>query len=210
MNGRLPRSALTRIPGGHLAHAPARRWNAMCYTLRRKGHPIPAPDGPASTYRTFTQQVVLRRQWCAVGKCQNAAVPGTSNHGLGRAVDSGNNEEADRYPQFGFDKSHSDAPWESWHRTWGGSGSASGWHRGLYGNMTISRGSKGTAAALLNQLLKGTGWLPRKRNLHRHFGAQTQRAVKRFQRAHHLHADGIVGPTTWTALFKAYDRKHKH
>lgn len=32
------------------------------------------------------------------------------------------------------------------------------------------------------------------------FGAITQEAVKRFQRAHHLHDDGVVGPLTWKAL----------
>jgi len=42
------------------------------------------------------------------------------------------------------------------------------------------------------------------RALHLHadgiFGSATKRAVKRFQRRHHLHADGIVGAATWRAL----------
>ena len=32
------------------------------------------------------------------------------------------------------------------------------------------------------------------------YGSGSARAVKRFQRRHGLHADGIVGPATWTAL----------
>jgi peptidoglycan hydrolase-like protein with peptidoglycan-binding domain len=32
------------------------------------------------------------------------------------------------------------------------------------------------------------------------YGVQTARATRAFQRAHSLHADGIVGPATWTAL----------
>src|SRR3954451_14953329 len=32
------------------------------------------------------------------------------------------------------------------------------------------------------------------------FGSGTARAVKRFQRRHGLHADGVVGPATWSAL----------
>jgi lysozyme family protein len=32
------------------------------------------------------------------------------------------------------------------------------------------------------------------------YGIQTARAVRAFQRVHGLHADGIVGPATWTAL----------
>jgi peptidoglycan hydrolase-like protein with peptidoglycan-binding domain len=35
------------------------------------------------------------------------------------------------------------------------------------------------------------------------FGAGTARAVRRFQRRHHLHADGIVGPSTWRMIRRA-------
>ncbi len=33
-----------------------------------------------------------------------------------------------------------------------------------------------------------------------YFGSITKRALKRFQRAHHLEPDGVVGPSTWQAL----------
>jgi peptidoglycan hydrolase-like protein with peptidoglycan-binding domain len=35
------------------------------------------------------------------------------------------------------------------------------------------------------------------------FGSGTSRAVRRFQRRHHLHADGIVGPSTWRMIRRA-------
>jgi hypothetical protein len=38
-------------------------------------------------YRTFQQQVLLRQTRCAQNRCKFAAVPGTSMHGWGLAVD---------------------------------------------------------------------------------------------------------------------------
>jgi hypothetical protein len=42
---------------------------------------------PISCYRDYAGQVAARDEWCAKGACQMAAVPGTSNHGWGKAVD---------------------------------------------------------------------------------------------------------------------------
>jgi LAS superfamily LD-carboxypeptidase LdcB len=41
----------------------------------------------SSCYRDYVGQVAVRKYWCSVGQCGNAAVPGTSNHGWGKAVD---------------------------------------------------------------------------------------------------------------------------
>lgn len=38
--------------------------------------------------RTYETQVRLRADWCRKGQCKKAAVPGTSNHGWGVAVDA--------------------------------------------------------------------------------------------------------------------------
>jgi hypothetical protein len=40
-----------------------------------------------SCYRDYAGQVSAREFWCGQGSCAMAAVPGTSNHGWGKAVD---------------------------------------------------------------------------------------------------------------------------
>ncbi|HSO96488.1 MAG TPA: M15 family metallopeptidase [Acidimicrobiia bacterium] len=42
---------------------------------------------PESCYRSYADQVAVRAYWCSLGLCQFAAVPGTSVHGWGKAVD---------------------------------------------------------------------------------------------------------------------------
>lgn len=44
---------------------------------------------PADCYRDYAGQVAMREMWCGRGACHMAAVPGTSNHGWGKAVDFG-------------------------------------------------------------------------------------------------------------------------
>jgi hypothetical protein len=50
-----------------------------------------AADGvtliPSDCYRDYAGQVAARDYWCQQGACHMAAVPGTSNHGWGKAVD---------------------------------------------------------------------------------------------------------------------------
>jgi hypothetical protein len=48
---------------------------------------VPGPPQIESCYRSYEGQVWWRDYYCSIGKCQNAATPGTSKHGLGRAVD---------------------------------------------------------------------------------------------------------------------------
>jgi len=42
---------------------------------------------PQQCYRTYAEQITEREYWCSLGLCQFAAVPGTSVHGWGKAVD---------------------------------------------------------------------------------------------------------------------------
>ena len=89
-NGRLPLSSLVAIhsPLGvaYLSPAAARAWEAMREaSLREFGIDL-YPAGPLSAYRTYAQQAELWRAYLA-GEGPFAAPPGTSAHGLGKAVD---------------------------------------------------------------------------------------------------------------------------
>ncbi|RZS87567.1 putative peptidoglycan binding protein [Motilibacter rhizosphaerae] len=61
-----------------------------------------------------------------------------------------------------------------------------------YAGLVLKRGSHGPAVAALRRRL-GIAPAPQ-------FSRATALAVRRFQRAHHLAVDGVVGPVTWRAL----------
>jgi hypothetical protein len=71
-----------------------------------------------SSYRTFDQQVYLRRLYES-GRGSLAAIPGTSNHGWGTAVDlatTAMRTMVDRIGvKYGWSKQWSDAQSEWWH-----------------------------------------------------------------------------------------------
>lgn len=77
------------IPGGRLWPEAALTWNAMRLAALADGIPAAefAPGGPASSARSYAQQVQQQAIWVARGQPQKAATPGTSNHGWGIAVD---------------------------------------------------------------------------------------------------------------------------
>jgi hypothetical protein len=62
----------------------------------------------------------------------------------------------------------------------------------------LARGDTGGNVTKLQQMLAASGFDPG--GVDGDFGPNTQAAVKRFQTAHHLAADGIVGPKTLAAL----------
>lgn len=116
-NGAFPDSALRPVAGGgKLVPTAAAAWNAMAaHIYKTEGIKI-APNGPDSTYRSYARQVYWRDYWCSRGLCGNAAVPSTSNHGLGLAVDTDDHYLLERYgAPFGWQKAWSDAPAEVWH-----------------------------------------------------------------------------------------------
>jgi len=125
-NGHIPRSMLAGIPGTNdgLVRLAAFSYRAMHErSLATRGvslHLIDAELGRA--YRSFARQVLARKFWCGKGACDNAAVPGTSNHGLGLAVDLMTMAQRSSIDavgrRFGWAKEWSDAPHEWWHLRW--------------------------------------------------------------------------------------------
>lgn len=120
-NGRLPASALASIPGGRLEHNAAKAWNAMCAEARARHNVEIRPAGPRSSYRTFAEQQHFWNLYIS-GRGNLAARPGTSNHGLGLAVDlaDGGRGAMRRVidqigSRYGWAKKWSDAAHEPWH-----------------------------------------------------------------------------------------------
>lgn len=118
-NGKLPARILVATPGQHggpevrLVAPAARAWQAMCAAARLEGHILKA-SSLMDSYRPYTVQerifreryttTVLRgrpsrmwngRRWYQKPGTAAAAVPGTSNHGRGLAVDTGEENDGD-------------------------------------------------------------------------------------------------------------------
>lgn len=94
-NGRLPLDGLAAVRfdcwvDAELA-APLREMlataNADGVALAPEGYFSHDPIAVSGCYRSYDEQVVAREYFCAKGSCDTAAQPGTSRHGLGRAVD---------------------------------------------------------------------------------------------------------------------------
>jgi GH25 family lysozyme M1 (1,4-beta-N-acetylmuramidase) len=207
-NGRLTPRQLAPIHHPKLglflaAREAAASWNTMrMFLLQRYGsHGDIYPEGPLGAYRDYAGQVRCKELYG-----NNAAVPGTSNHGLGHAVDVADHFMAGLVDKHGglFGWHHWDAKWEWWHREYDG-----GFDRPDPGldpkNPVLRKGSGGVGQApsveRLQRRLNALGAAGL--TVDGDFGAATDKAVCAFQRSQHLKADGAVGPTTWTALVKA-------
>ncbi len=123
-NGHLPASMLVDInPRCRVSGSMARPLVTMLQAAARAGVQL----WTVSCYRTYQEQAVLRKRWCDAGQCSMAALPGTSNHGWGKAVDLGEpggmaftsrahrwlSANAGKYGFVGLDS-------EAWHWDWVG------------------------------------------------------------------------------------------
>ena len=200
-NGRLPDSELMDIPGGRLnKDGAAQGWNAGPAKLGGC-----RPLGPNSSYRTYEKQVEYYHTYGA----GNAAYPGTSNHGMGHAVDLSDGggamrtwiiENGHEYGWYWGEVSH-----EMWHVTFNGN------YDGKPAFNPLRYGKKNNKARVrqLHKLLRHAGGvLPNKKRRYRYwrgpwtkkFTKRTKFGVKRFQKDHKLKPDGVVGPKTWKKL----------
>lgn len=117
-NGNLPASDLAPIAGGQLAKSAAAGFNAMNVESRKRYGVELRPTGSMSSYRTYAQQQYLYDLYLS-GRGNLAAIPGTSNHGWGLAVDFATPQMRSIVDsigaKYGWSKSWSDAPSEWWH-----------------------------------------------------------------------------------------------
>jgi hypothetical protein len=206
-NGYLTQADLRPIMGGYfLAPGPAAAWNAMGAEIEREEGIVIRVNGPDSAYRTFARQQFWKDYWCSRGACQNAATPGTSNHGLGWAVDVPDYVSAlmVRYgAKYGWRRECSDAPWEGWHWKW--CGGWSGKDPGPDGKSgpsypTLRRGDHGPAVKRAQKHLRRWNLGLDRPTADGSYGEGTGRAVRQFQATHNLKPDGVIGARTWQKL----------
>lgn len=205
-NGYLTQSELHPLRGGYFAApGPAAAWNAMGAEIEQQEGVSIRVNGPDSAYRNFARQVYWRNYWCGRGLCQNAAVPGTSNHGLGWAFDVPDYVSAlmEKYgAKYGFKRVCSDAPWEGWHWKW--CGGWSGHDPGPNGEgvmyPTLKKGDHGKAVKRAQKHLRRWNLGFTRPAIDGDFGDNTRKAVREFQILRHLKPDGVIGARTWKAL----------
>jgi hypothetical protein len=195
MNGRMSASELAPIARGSLRKDAAAAWNAMNLAAHSRYGVTLLPTGPMSSYRTYAQQVYLWGLYRS-GRGNLAATPGSSNHGLGLAVDVATPQMRSIIDKigapFGWAKRWSDAPSEWWHIRW-----RPGVFKPRPASPVVRQHMSGHAVGELQRLLHHKGMRAPRNG---YFGIATVAAVKRFQKKHKLKADGVVGPATWKTL----------
>jgi hypothetical protein len=208
-NGNLPRKALARVPGGQLLRKDAARaYRALDNYLRHTGRGELVNSGDGSCYRRLGSPGDLARggeftQWAAWERYEQggnlAAAPGTSNHGLGLAVDFVSIDAVAAHgAAFGWRKT--EAFGEPWHYCFvpGRYALVRRWAGARKGD-TLTPGSRGPGLVAAKKLLARHGfwkWPLKSKGYSRRFGRQ----VRAFQRSRDLEPDGVVGPKTWIKL----------
>jgi hypothetical protein len=126
-NGRIPDSALapiTKAVNGEQAYLiadAAKAFNAMNAESERRFGVTLRVSSARAAYRSYEDQEYFWRLYQS-GQGNLAARPGTSNHGLGLAVDLATTQMRKIVDQigskYGWSKATSDAPSEWWHLKW--------------------------------------------------------------------------------------------
>jgi hypothetical protein len=210
-NGKLQGYELSPIPGGQLRNDAAKSWNAFSRYCKVK-HGVVL--GINDSYRPLGKPGDLSRgKWSQNAAWERyqqggnlAARPGTSNHGLGLALDvPAGTQNAIRSwgAAFGWSKAWSDAPGEAWHFKWSKANATASvitrWSEAQAGD-TISYGDKGPGVRTMKVLMRRKKYFPHP--VSNSFGKVTKWWLQKFQKANHLPADGVAGPATWKALRK--------
>lgn len=207
-NGKLPKSALapiTKAVNGEQAYLrkdAAAAFNAMNEESERRFGVTLRSSTARTAYRTYAEQVYFKNLERS-GKGSLAAIPGTSNHGLGLAIDLATEEMrriVDKIGEkYGFAKKWSDAQSEWWHIKW---------REGDYDAVkdspanfkALKRGQTGPSIVKLKKLMYARGLRQFGSRYNPFFNQKTEDAIKRFQKKHKLTADGVVGAKTWKLL----------
>jgi lysozyme len=196
-NGRIPVHHLAPIYQGRLrAGGPSAGWNTLNLYRASIGLGRIGTNGADSSYRPYSRQVFWRNWWCNQGNCGNAAFPGTSNHGLGKAVDSNGAWWIKRYGRH-FGWGCSDAPHESWHVIYCG-----GFTRPNSGTNTtypiLRRGSGGPGQGVYVRRLERR---LRFRHPNAEYRRNTAQAVRRAERrCGFKRPDGVTTRSTWLCV----------
>lgn len=117
-------SAIVGATNGRLASSQLSQVSPPCLTYYRAAPSIVSllaaarRDGirliPAECYRDYDGQVKVRADWCARSACHMAAVPGTSNHGWGKAVDFSDENGTLTFESAAYQWLKAHAGWFGW------------------------------------------------------------------------------------------------
>jgi D-alanyl-D-alanine carboxypeptidase-like protein len=191
-NGKLPTGDLSPIPGGQLRKDAALAWLAMrSFIGRSKGIWI-CPTSPRTSYRQLADQQYFWNLYKS-GKGALAAVPGTSNHGWGIAVDlptpamqAAVRESGHAYG-WGIrgGRLSSDAPSEAWHCTFHpGAFKASPARESMHPYLVLSDRERAARDVLVKErrVAKSRGGWSSLDAIHRQRAVQAKADLRRFAR----------------------------
>jgi len=211
-NGDAPPSAMSQVADGvhctplegQLANDAAAAFNSMALAA---GQQL-SINGCDSAYRPYARQVYYRAYWCNIGSCGNAAVPGTSNHGVGLAIDG--TQATVGYivlhgKRFCWAKTEAFSEW--WHYNYTGC-----WHRPNPGpnlhspTLRLHSGGPGQNIYVrkVQKLLRGHG--NKTVAVTGTFTHATTVAVRRFEAAEQIPVNGVVSARVWKRLRRPISR----